>query len=249
MGGFSERSEEKPLLPKLSPGMHHSQCPPPETYIKGGAVAGTPKAPPSGTWRGYYNQYGRDHSLCDFSLQFEDGLVSGTGVDNVGHYTITGVYGGPGGRIAFAKEYQAGSTNESGVENRVENLGHLAEYRAEPAGPELGQGLKGTWYVKTHSYTGSGGFHLWPDVDLYSPEAVEAGSAFVRDHPTFEVSSNNVCAVCFDDPIDVVIDPCGHIVVCAGCAGRLNPRKCPICRDGIRRVLPATDRTGEGVRL
>jgi hypothetical protein len=41
------------------------------------------------------------------------------------------------------------------------------------------------------------------------------------------------CAVCMDQPRNAVLVPCGHAVLCMGCAGAImdrRPRKCPICR-------------------
>lgn len=218
--------------------------PPAEVYVQGGSAAPHAARLPSGTWRGYYDQYGYEHQVCEFSLTFADGKVGGSGVDDVGAYQIEGVYGGPAGRVAFQKKYIAGSANDAGRVRHDENLGHVAEYRGEPAGPQLGQGLRGSWFVETSRYRGSGRWMLWPVVDLYSAEAAEAGEAFMRDHPTFTVAEDNKCAVCFENAIDVVLDPCGHITVCSECAARLSPKKCPICRDSIRQVLPAGARPG-----
>eukprot|EP00742_Colponemidia_sp_Colp-10_P005563 GILJ01005946.1.p1 GENE.GILJ01005946.1~~GILJ01005946.1.p1 ORF type:complete len:633 (+),score=87.92 GILJ01005946.1:94-1992(+) len=44
-----------------------------------------------------------------------------------------------------------------------------------------------------------------------------------------------VCKVCFERPMDVVLYPCGHIVVCEACGALL--RNCPICRQAVREVV------------
>jgi hypothetical protein len=72
---------------------------------------------------------------------------------------------------------------------------------------------------------------------LHTPSAMAAGQAFMKKHPTFEVSPENKCAVCFDRPIDVVLDPCGHKVACGLCAQSLKPQRCPICREHIQQIL------------
>merc|ERR1719460_2371379 len=54
-----------------------------------------------------------------------------------------------------------------------------------------------------------------------------AGEAFMLEHPTFEASSENRCTVCFDRPIDVILDPCGHKAACGLCAQSLKPQRCP----------------------
>jgi 2'-5' RNA ligase len=44
------------------------------------------------------------------------------------------------------------------------------------------------------------------------------------------------CVVCLDNERDVVINPCGHLCLCAECGGYLD--ECPICRTGIVGLLP-----------
>lgn len=242
----SERGSDEERQPLLYDGetYGHGWAPPTSAaeYIReSSAVATLPmKRLPSGTWRGYYNQYGSRHAVCEFKLAFNGDRVHGNGVDDVGSYSIDGFYSQGTGRIAFRKQYVQGSTASNGRASR-ENLGHCVEYRGECAGTDLGHGVRGLWYVETALYRGSGRFHIWPVLDLQSPAAAEAGAAFVRTHPTFKVSPDNVCAVCYDRAIDVLVDPCGHIVICAVCAERLNPRKCPICRADILQVLPAQE--------
>eukprot|EP00746_Dinoflagellata_sp_MGD_P124480 gnl/MRDRNA2_/MRDRNA2_59080_c0_seq1.p1 gnl/MRDRNA2_/MRDRNA2_59080_c0~~gnl/MRDRNA2_/MRDRNA2_59080_c0_seq1.p1 ORF type:complete len:326 (-),score=52.06 gnl/MRDRNA2_/MRDRNA2_59080_c0_seq1:52-1029(-) len=242
----SERDNEEERRPILRDGETYGQGwrppPPAAEYIReSSALATVPiKRLPSGTWRGYYNQYGSRHAVCEFKLAFDGDRMHGNGVDDVGSYSIDGLYGQGSGRISFRKQYVRGSPAANGRISQ-ENLGHYVEYRGECAGTDLGHGVRGLWYVETALYRGSGRFHIWPVLDLQSPEAAAAGAAFKRTHPTFKVSSDNVCAVCYDRAIDVLLDPCGHIVICADCAERLNPRKCPICRTDILQVLPAQE--------
>ena len=40
------------------------------------------------------------------------------------------------------------------------------------------------------------------------------------------------CAVCLDQPRTMLLKPCNHFVVCAGCAGMIN-NICPLCRDKV----------------
>ena len=39
------------------------------------------------------------------------------------------------------------------------------------------------------------------------------------------------CKICMDNPVNVTLLPCGHLVCCESCAPHL--RKCPICRRRI----------------
>lgn len=194
----------------------------------------------SGKWRGYYEQYGSSQQLCEFTLVFERGQVRGDGVDDVGAYRITGLSSGSCRRIAFSKQYVQNSEAYNGEVNYEENLGQVVEYRGIAAGPEVTtSGLRGTWYIQTSEYTGQGSFHIWPLEGLHSDVAMKARKDFLQKNPTFEISEESVCVVCFDHTIDVLLDPCGHIVVCALCAQSLNPHRCPICRSEIQQILSA----------
>lgn len=195
----------------------------------------------SGKWRGYYEQYGSSQRLCEFSLVFENGRVRGDGVDDVGAYRIRGFSSEGCRRLAFAKQYVHESEASNGEGNSEENLGHVVEYRGTAAGPGVTtSGLRGTWFIQTSEYTGQGAFHIWPVEGLHSASAMRASKEFLRKQPTFEISDDSVCVICFDRTIDVVLDPCGHIVVCAECARSLNPHRCPICRSEIQQILSAT---------
>ena len=40
--------------------------------------------------------------------------------------------------------------------------------------------------------------------------------------------ADDECKICFDETIDSVFTPCGHIVACFSCASSV--KKCPICK-------------------
>jgi len=44
------------------------------------------------------------------------------------------------------------------------------------------------------------------------------------------------CIICMDNDLCVALRPCGHIVACEGCVGKLT-RKCPTCRETIIGTL------------
>ena len=44
------------------------------------------------------------------------------------------------------------------------------------------------------------------------------------------------CKICMDKDLSVALRPCGHIVVCEDCVGKLS-RKCPTCRETIIGTL------------
>lgn len=48
-------------------------------------------------------------------------------------------------------------------------------------------------------------------------------------------TENNQCTICMVNNRDLVLIPCGHIVVCSSCGAKIN--QCPICRKQIERSL------------
>lgn len=50
---------------------------------------------------------------------------------------------------------------------------------------------------------------------------------------------SNVCVVCLDSPKEVILLDCGHVCMCLNCVTSLSDNKCPICRQHIRKFLPA----------
>ena len=127
---------------------------------------------------------------------------------------------------------RAGSASAGGVV-RAENMGHTVEYRgmaarrAADGTPSLGGGVRGSWHIDHPSGKFSGEWHLWPVMLSSSP-------APAADDDTAEGESE--CCVCYDRPIDTGLEPCGHVALCAGCASRLRPRRCPLCRANIQHM-------------
>ncbi len=74
----------------------------------------------SGYWNSRYFQYGEWHGPCRFPLIFDGHSmkITGSGSDDVGEFTIDGIYSTETSRIGLTKKYQAGTGNRS------ENLGH-----------------------------------------------------------------------------------------------------------------------------
>lgn len=200
---------------------------------------------PSGQWRGYYHQLGSQHQLAHFRFHFApNGDLGGAGVDNIGQYIIRGRFSRSAVRIAFSKFYQRGSRAADGVVNDESNLGHSVEYRGVRVGPSLGQGIKGKWFIchKESGYRGMGDFHLWP-AEGWQDQVSSTLST------TFKVAEDNLCVACFSEPIDVCLLPCLHVAVCSSCTLRLDPYRCPICRQNIDKLEFAEAATDEDARV
>ena len=55
-----------------------------------------------------------------------------------------------------------------------------------------------------------------------------------------EEKPDDICKICFVNPINSVILPCGHFSICVHCGQRLQAKdaspKCPICRISITKI-------------
>ena len=87
----------------------------------------------------------------DLQLSFANGIVTGTGSDDVGPFVINGRYDAAGGECYWTKTYPGS---------------HDVLYR----GFREGKGIWGTWEIRTDS---RGGFHIWPRSTSDGEESAE----------------------------------------------------------------------------
>jgi hypothetical protein len=107
----------------------------------------------SGLWTGQYFQANEWHTY-QLSLVFNKQAltVSGSGTDDVGTFSIDGIYSINSRRIAFTKKY------ERDTENPSENFGHTVTVQAKWNSTE-GQ-FEGKWYVEVNKYRAKNKFQL-----------------------------------------------------------------------------------------
>merc|ERR1712167_286463 len=48
---------------------------------------------------------------------------------------------------------------------------------------------------------------------------------------------DKLCCICFAKEKDVLFLPCKHICICAQCRLKLDPYRCPMCKQDIRSYL------------
>jgi hypothetical protein len=101
---------------------------------------------PSGPWTGFFLQYwlpGRQRT--DVSMTCEAGVLTGTGRDRVGPYTVDGTYDPATGQCEWTKQY-------------------VGKHRVAYRGVNDGRGIWGVWEIRLLGglYRDRGGFHLWP---------------------------------------------------------------------------------------
>jgi hypothetical protein len=108
----------------------------------------------SGVWTSRYYQYKSWHGPHKLSLAFDIGAmkVTGSGSDDVGSFTITGIYSTKTQRLALSKKYR------SGTGNSAQNLGHTVTIQLY-WNPDNNQ-FEGKWYVQTAKYRGEDKFEL-----------------------------------------------------------------------------------------
>ena len=108
----------------------------------------------TGIWSGRYFQYGHWHGPHKLSLSFkpQSMKVTGSGTDDVGSFTVDGVYSNETNRIGLTKNYQRGTGNPS------ENLGH--QVTIQLTWNHVNNVFEGKWYVQTHKYHGENKFEL-----------------------------------------------------------------------------------------
>lgn len=66
----------------------------------------------------------------------------------------------------------------------------------------------------------------------------EAPRAHVPVTGGAEEHIENACVICLSQPRNCILLDCGHVCCCYRCYQALPHRRCPICRQDIRRVVP-----------
>ncbi len=108
----------------------------------------------SGHWVSHYFHYEQWHGPHTFSLSFDHQKlkVTGRGIDDVGTFSIDGIYSLNTRRIGLTKKYQEGTGN------LLENLGHTVIIQLEWNFEK--RQFDGKWYVRTKKYHGEDRFEL-----------------------------------------------------------------------------------------
>ena len=108
----------------------------------------------SGMWISRYYQYKKWHGPHRLSLTFDptEMKVNGTGRDDVGTFSITGIYSIKTQRLGLTKKYKLGTGSST------QNLGHNVTIQLywNPSNKQF----EGKWYVQTGKYHGENKFKL-----------------------------------------------------------------------------------------
>lgn len=108
----------------------------------------------TGIWSSRYYQHGRWHGPHQMHLAFNGRTMgfTGSGCDDVGEYTIDGIFSDKTQRMGLTKYYKKGTGDV------VENVGHSVTIQV--TFNEKRNRFVGKWYVQTIYYAGQGEFSL-----------------------------------------------------------------------------------------
>ena len=92
------------------------------------------------------------------------------------------------------------------------------------------------WEVVSFIFLGIGGIlcGVWLR-NYYKKYFAELEYQRLKKENSFTDDENN-CVVCFTNPKNMVLIPCGHVCACKQCLDQMT--KCPICRKVIDRKIP-----------
>ena len=219
-----------PLLPATSshPAVAAPPRPPPSLAAptraapRGGVELSSAPAPQScaraaqeltsGTYACYYDE--EPDPASTVVLYVLGHMVEGWGCDDVGRYLLQGSWDVGQALLLFWREYIPGTRNVAGAWLPSVNRGQTLECTLWARGAANGADLKGCWRIRGE-----------PAYGTLRMEPVPRGTGpAVR----FEATDDHICVVCVSAPIVTALRPCGHAVVCEGCAHVLS--LCPVCR-------------------
>lgn len=102
----------------------------------------------SGIWSCRYYQYSEWHGPHLLTLHFDNTnmTIKGSGTDDIGTFTVDGIYSESTRRIGLTEHYQYGTGDPT------QNLGHDVTIQVE-YNSQSNQ-FEGKWYVKTQKYQG-----------------------------------------------------------------------------------------------
>lgn len=108
----------------------------------------------TGVWSCRYQQHNRWHGPHQLSLAFNSSMsrVTGEGTDDIGAFTVDGVYSYETNRLALTKVYKPGTGNT------MENFGHKVTIQLN-WNAQSNQ-FEGKWYIQTNNYRGEDKFEL-----------------------------------------------------------------------------------------
>ncbi len=117
---------------------------------------------PSGNWEGFYHYYFDRHKHHKrLIIDFTNGIMEGTGADDIGHFSWSGIYDLNTLTCSALKIYGT---------HRVTYEGHIDE-----------NGIWGLWQIDPFS---RGGFHIWPNTNtIEAREAIKETTALELAEP------------------------------------------------------------------
>lgn len=88
----------------------------------------------------------------------------------------------------------------------------------------------------------SAGWFTGVGESLFGDEGWLSGN-WISDYFRGEVPPELACVACMDREADACMIPCGHVNLCMACAGKLQSRRCPVCRLEFQQIVKAGRRS------
>ncbi len=121
---------------------------------------------PSGVWEGIY-KYPSEHDgsrhEMHFTLNFKDGVVTGTGTDDVGGFSWRGTYDVASFAVVMTKSYSTHNVYYSGMADEIGIYGGWNLLNSQQTS-RLKNAFGENWKNALGDFAAGakGGFHLWP---------------------------------------------------------------------------------------
>jgi len=76
-----------------------------------------------------------------------------------------------------------------------------------------------------------------PTQDNIRPTNPEPPKVVKEDPPKQDDEDESVCVVCWENLINTVCIPCGHLALCIECSPTFENKECPICRAKLLQII------------
>lgn len=67
------------------------------------------------------------------------------------------------------------------------------------------------------------------------PNEVQESADYKKPITTDDIEDRDLCKICLENELDILVMPCKHLCLCAVCSANLE--KCPMCRTHITEFV------------
>ncbi len=128
---------------------------------------------PSGAWDGFYcyRENPNQHQM-EITLSFKNGVVAGSGVDDVASFTWKGAYDLKTYKVYMTKFYK---THKVYYKGDIDENGIWGTWKLNTSNQSFPEDIN-PFFVQAYNYLCNGGFHIWPSKQGRDEIAQEASN-------------------------------------------------------------------------